>query len=44
MLIKSYLLNILGYMQDIGSVDWTGISEEVAVDLGEKQVDWNCQA
>lgn len=25
-------------MQDVGSLDWTRISEEVAMDLGKKQV------
>lgn len=39
MLIILYLLNILGFMQDVGSIDWTRISEEVAVELGKEQVD-----
>lgn len=33
MLIKSHLLSI-----HVGSLDWTRISEEVAMDLGKKHV------
>lgn len=39
MLFKAHLFHILGYMEDTGYTGLMRISEEVAVELGEEQVD-----